>query len=424
MRQCLLGEPPVISYIEREHEPLPSMIDIQQATDIVLSCVRSFGTEQLPLQACNGRVLRQEIRADRDFPPFTQVRMDGIAINWKAYEAGRRSFPIEGTQAAGSPQQQLQSPEACLEVMTGAMLPLGTDTVIRYEDVEISDGTAQLLPDAKVKARQNAHQQGWDRQKDSLIVQAGTVLSPAEIGVAATVGLPKLQVAKLPRAVIISTGDELVEVEENPAHHQIRTSNAYTIQVALSGWGVEAERLHIDDELEETKAQLARCIEQYDFILLSGGVSKGKFDFVPAALEALSVERLFHKVKQRPGKPFWFGEAEGKCTVFALPGNPVSSFMCTQRYVRPWLRQCLGLEPMDYNYAALTEDVEFKRDLTYFLQVSIQFETKSGKLLAHPVAGKGSGDLANLVDADAFLELPQGRDSFEKGEVFPLIFYR
>jgi len=98
--------------------------------------------------------------------------------------------------------------------------------------------------------------------------------------------------------------------------------------------------------------------------------------------------------------------------------------MCTQRYVRPWLRQCLGLEPMDYNYAALTEDVEFKRDLTYFLQVSTQFEAKSGKLLAHPVAGKGSGDLANLVDADAFLELPQGRDSFEKGEVFPLIFYR
>ncbi len=400
------------------------MIDIQQATEIVLSRVRSFGTEQLPLAECSGRVLRQDIRADRDFPPYTQVRMDGIAIQWAAYEAGQRAFPVEGTQAAGSPQQRLQNPEACLEVMTGAVLPEGTDTVIRYEDVDIRDGQAQLLPEAKVKARQNAHLQGLDRQEGSLIVKAGAVLSPAEIGVAATVGLPTLSVAKMPSAVIVSTGDELVEVHEQPAPHQIRSSNSYTIQMALARWGVKADRLHIDDELEATKRELGRCIEQYDIILLSGGVSKGKFDYVPEALEALGVQKHFHKVKQRPGKPFWFGDVEGKCTVFALPGNPVSSFMCTQRYVHPWLRQCLGLSPMPYARAVLTEDFHFRADLTYFLQVKTRYDEQTGQLLARPVEGKGSGDLANLVDADAFLELPRGKEAFAKGEVFPLLFYR
>ncbi len=400
------------------------MIDIQDATKIVLSRKRRFGTEQCPLAQSHGRVLRQDICADRDFPPFTRVTMDGIAISWAAYEKGQRQFEIEGMQAAGSPRQALQSPTACLEVMTGAMLPEGTDTVIRYEDVELSAGMAAINGDAKVKARQNAHLQGLDRKAGDLIVQAGQLLSPAEIGVAATVGLTALTVAKLPKAVIISTGDELVGVGEAPLPHQIRTSNTYTIEAALAGWGVSAERLHINDDLGATRAILDRCLHDYDVILLSGGVSKGKFDFVPKALEELGVTKLFHKVKQRPGKPFWFGEAEGRCTVFALPGNPVSAFMCTQRYFRPWLRESLELEAMGYAYAVLAADFKFKPDLTYFLQVRTHFDAASGQLMALPVEGKGSGDLANLADADAFLELPRGRDAFMEGEVFPLIFYR
>lgn len=391
---------------------------------MVLSRKRDFGTETLPLEQCDGRVLRQDIRADRDFPPFTRVTMDGIAIQWTAYESGRRAFPIAGIQAAGSPQIALENGNHCLEVMTGAMLPQNADTIIRYEDVELRGGQAHLLPGAKVKAGQNAHGQGIDRQSGELIVKPGAVLSPAEIGVAATVGLPKLEVARMPKAVIVSTGDELVPVEATPAPYQIRTSNAHTIQMALSRWGIAAGRLHLDDELEATKAALADCIKAYDVILLSGGVSKGKYDYVPAALEALGAQKHFHKVKQRPGKPFWFGEVEGQCTIFALPGNPVSSFMCAQRYVRPWLRASLGLEPMGYAYAVLGQNFHFKPDLTYFLQVSAQYNTDTGQLMAQPVKGKGSGDLANLTDTNAFLELPRGRNDFAAGEVFPLIFHR
>ncbi len=400
------------------------MIDIQEATQLVLSRKRDFGTEKRPLEQCSGRVLRQDIRADRDFPPFTRVTMDGIAIQWAAYEKGQRRFPMEGIQAAGSPQLRLMDAGSCLEVMTGAVLPENTDTVIRYEDLHIEERQAQIMPDAKVKAYQNAHGQGTDRQAGDLIVASGAVLSPAEIGVAATVGLSELEVARMPKAVIVSTGDELVPVASTPEPHQIRTSNAYTIQMALSRWGIPTDRLHIDDELEATKTALGNCIQNYDIILLSGGVSKGKYDYVPTALEALGAKKHFHKVKQRPGKPFWFGEVEGQCTIFALPGNPVSSFMCTQRYVRPWLRLSLGLEPMGYAHAVLAEDFHFKPDLTYFLQVKTHYDAATGRLMAQPVEGHGSGDLANLADADAFLELPRGRNDFAAGEVFPLLFYR
>jgi len=143
---------------------------------------------------------------------------------------------------------------------------------------------------------------------------------------------------------------------------------------------------------------------------------------VPDALANLGVVKHFHKVAQRPGKPFWFGGKENT-RVFALPGNPVSSFMCLNRYFYPWLRASLGLLPMVTPFAELTANFHFKPDLTYFLQVKTSY-SPAGKILATPVEGNGSGDLANLVDADAFLELPRGRNDFEKGEVFPLFVYR
>ncbi len=399
------------------------MIPIKEATKIVLSQSRHFGEEIVPLRDAVGRVLRQDITADRDFPPFTRVTMDGIAIRYNAYANGQRKFPVEGMQPAGAPQRKLLNPEGCLEVMTGAILPENTDTVIRYEDVKMENGIAKLQAD-NLKKGQNAHDKGLDRRAGAVIVKAGAVISPAEIGVAATVGLARLQVAKLPTVAIISTGDELVEVDEMPDLHQIRSSNVYSIASALSRWGIHSDKLHISDDMDTTREKLAGCLEQYDVLVLSGGGSKGKFDYVPAALNALGVNKLFHKVAQRPGKPFWFGEAPNGTIVFALPGNPVSAFMCTMRYFRPWLRKCLEMEPMGYAHAVLAEDFKFKPDLTYFLQVRTFFEAETGRLMALPVEGHGSGDLANLVDADAFLELPQGKDKFKKGKAFPLIFYR
>lgn len=399
------------------------MISIEEATNIVLGHSKSYGEELVPLAQSIGRILRQDILADRDFPPFTRVTMDGIAIRYKSYANGQRKFPVEGIQAAGSPQRTLHNPDGCLEVMTGAILPENTDTIIRYEDIQIEKGTARLQANS-INKGQNAHLQAFDRKEGDRIIKAGAIISPAEVGVAATVGLSSLRVAKLPSVAIISTGDELVPVEDTPEPHQIRSSNVHTIASALQGWGIQADQLHIADDMDATQAKLSACLGQYDILILSGGVSKGKFDYIPAALNALGTKKLFHKVKQRPGKPFWFGESPQGKVIFALPGNPVSSFMCTMRYIRPWLRKSLKLEPMGYAYAVLAEDFKFKPELAYFLQVRTSFDPDTGRLMAFPVEGHGSGDLANLADADAFLELPYDKSKFKKGKVFPLIFYR
>lgn len=399
------------------------MTTVEQATTAVLSSILNFETEEVPLSESVGRILREDLLADRDFPPFDRVMMDGIAISQKKFAAGQRSFRVEKLQAAGAPLQHLRSPQNCLEVMTGAMRPYGTDAVVRYEDVEIKDGIATIGIDS-VKPWQNIHAQASDRKTGSLIVPAGIKISSAEIGVAATVGRAKLLVAKMPRVAVISTGDELVDVSEKPLPHQIRRSNAHQLAAAIGGWKVPADLLHLEDAPEHIRTVLTEAMKKYDALLLSGGVSMGKLDFIPGVLEELGVEKLFHRVAQRPGKPFWFGKTEESNTVvFAFPGNPVSSFMCLNRYFQPWLRSSYGLAPFEETHAILGKDFYFKPDLTYFLQVKIS-NGKDGKNIAMPIEGRGSGDLANLVKADAFLELPRGRDTFRAGEVFRLIPYR
>ncbi len=394
------------------------MIGIEEATEIVLSKIRDWGVENLPLERSLGRVLRESLIADRDFPPYTRVTMDGIAIAYSAFASGQRKFPIEGLQAAGSPQKTLQNSDHCLEVMTGAVLPKGTDTVIPYEEVHIKDGVAEVIPE-EFKQGKNAHLQGLNRKQGEVVVPSGKWISAAELGVAATVGKSVLSVAALPKVCVITTGDELVEVDVVPLPHQIRKSNAYTIQALLREEGVEADLHHIADKPEEIREVLNSCLESYDILVLSGGVSKGKLDFVPEVLADLGVKKLFHRVRQRPGKPFWFGESRSfGALVFALPGNPVFSFMCTCRYLRPYLRKSLGLSPQAPFHACLAEDFSFAPRLTYFLQVRL-VGSEDGRMWAYPVVGKGSGDLANLCDAQAFLELPEEHSDFFKGDCFP-----
>lgn len=397
------------------------MTTVEQATTIVLANKRAFGDETIPLSSSVGRILQEDLLADRDFPPFNRVSMDGIAFQYSCFNDGSRSFKVEGLQAAGAPQMTLQESCHCLEVMTGAMLPLGVDTVVRYEDVKMTNGVAIIQVD-KVKPGQNIHRKGTDRTKGALIIPAGQQISPAEIGVAATIGKAVLAVKQLPKVAIISTGDELVEVTEHPLPHQIRKSNVHKLAASVLEKGIRADLFHLPDEKAAIRKVLSSLLDSHDALILSGGVSAGKLDFIPDILEELKVEKLFHKVAERPGKPFWFG-CSAEAVVFALPGNPVSSFMCLNRYFFPWLNASLGLPALSEKYAALGTDFHFKPDLTYFLQVKIRYG-KDGKMTGFPVEGKGSGDLANLVDADAFMELPRGRNDFSAGEVFPIYFYR
>ena len=399
------------------------MISVDEATDRILQHMITLPAEVVALQHSVGRVLAEDLVADRDFPPFDRITMDGIAIDYSNYQRGSRNFKIQETAAAGSPQSRLRDNTDCIEVMTGAMLPEGCDTVIRYEDLRIDHGRAEIIPDTIVRG-QNIHGRATDRKAGDVIVPEGKLVSAAEIGIAATVGLSGFKVRALPRIAVISTGDEIVDIDQMPLPHQIRQSNVSQVAALIRKYGAAPQSFHLADDPADVSQKLSSILEAFDCLILSGGVSAGKFDYVPESLAALGVEKLFHHVAQRPGKPFWFGiKKDGLSTadwrlktVFALPGNPVSSFMCTVRYVLPWLERSLGIRSLP-EYALLTEHVTFHPDLTYFLQVLLEGRA-DGALYAIPAPGHGSGDLANLVDADAFIELPMGRAVYGAGESF------
>lgn len=395
------------------------MIPVSEAQQIINSVSCPISTETVSMEVSRGRVLSESVTADRDFPPFTRVAMDGYAIAFAQYDAGQREFEIQSIQAAGEPAKSLFDPASAIEVMTGAVLPEGTDTVIRYEDCHRTDGGFSINP-VEIRKGQNAHAKGADRKKGDLLIPSGKIIGPAEIGVLATVGKVSVNVIKPPSVAIVSSGDELVPVSETPEPHQIRRSNVHTVAGLLADSGFDSSEFHISDNLESIRHELPKILAEYDIVILSGGVSMGKFDHIPGVLKEEGVKELFYKVEQRPGKPFWFGKSE-RNVVFALPGNPVSTFACSVRYLIPWLRNGVGEKLTDFR-AELTSSFEFKPNLTYFLQVALQW--KENKLLATPLKGHGSGDLANLLECDAFIELPAERNMFEKGEKFSVWPYR
>ena len=414
------------------------MISVKEAKNIILNTTQDFGVDEVPFIKSVGRILKEEIVADRDFPPFNRVSMDGIAIDFRAFEKGQRAFHIEGIQAAGSKQIALQNLENCIEVMTGAVLPNNADTVIRYEDVTIENGIAIINIDS-VRNKQNVHPKGKDRKIGDVLIHRNKMISPAEIGVLATVGKSTVKVAKLPKVMIVSTGDELVGVDETPLAHQIRRSNVFTLVSLLERLNIPSETAHITDDKSSLKSKIADYLETYDVLLFSGAVSKGKYDYLPEVLHELGVEKHFHKVAQRPGKPFWFGSKaftesiindvnktekfnnKKQSVVFAFPGNPISTFVNCLAYFCPWYYKSVGLA-LKEETVILAEDISFKPNLEYFLQVKLNSEF--GKLLAFPVTGNGSGDLASLVNADAFIQLPNDKTNFKKGEVYPVLRYR
>lgn len=367
----------------------------------------------VPLDEAPGRVLAESIKTDRDMPPFDRVAMDGIAIAFDSFEEGWRDFRVEALQQAGQPRTTLKDPHNCIEVMTGAMLPIGCDTVIRYEDVSIINKIARMKIE-NITRGQSIHHRAHDAKRNDTILNAGSRLAVPEITLLASVGRRDAVVFDLPRIAIVSTGNELVDIPDSPLPHQIRRSNSYTIKAAIAQLGGTSSLFHIADDRNLLERDLAKIINEYPVVILTGGVSKGKFDLVPASLEQVGVEKIFHEVSQKPGKPFWFGVSK-KAIVFALPGNPVSTLLCFYRYIMPWLWQGLGISPA-VESAILDEDYSFPADLTCFLEVKTKVE--SGKRLATPRPGGGSGNFVNLHEVDGFLELPKDKTGFKAGESY------
>ncbi len=402
---------------------MTSSITVKEADNIILQNAVDFGVEDVSFLNSVGRILAVDIVADRDMPPYDRVTMDGIAIRYQAYEDGLRRFKIVGVMAAGDEPVIAQDIDQCIEVMTGCTLPTGLDTIVRYEDVTIEGSQATINTD-QVKKGSNVHYRGADKKEHEVVVGKFQVIDEVVVSVAASVGLVDIKVKKLPRIVVISTGDELVDVHQTPTPYQIRRSNNYSIKSTLRRFGIEADMLHLDDDIDSIHTGLMSCADAYDVIILSGGVSMGKFDYIPKALINAGVNRLFHKVLQKPGKPFWFGhDSTRKLTAFAFPGNPVSAFLCLYRYFIPWLFKSLSITDTVYCQAVLEQDVQFLPQLQYFLQVVVRINS-TGQLIARPVEGNGSGDFSNLTVSNAFMELPAEKNYFKKGEVYKIIPFK
>jgi len=395
------------------------MISVEEAQNIIQTQQPNWGEIKMPLVESMGEILAEDIYADRDFPPFDRVTMDGIALRFDAFNAGVREFNIQETQLAGMPVVSLKNDTYAIEIMTGAVLSTGCDLMIRYEDLEFFERNDQKWVRINldtVERWKNVHRQGSDQRSGKLLISKGVVITAAEVAIMATVGCSEVLVRKKPKIAIVSTGDELVEINKTPLPHQIRKSNSVAIEASLNQLRIPNKRFHLLDDKQELKYKIEAILNDFDVVLMSGGVSKGKADYLPEVLEELSVTKLFHRVSQRPGKPFWFGANEIGKQVFAFPGNPISTYMCFCVYFIPWLIELLGRTPQPIE-AILQEDVAFKPDLDYFLQVRNEINL-DGTVKVFPETGNGSGDLVNLAKSDGFIYLPKGQNLYKSGESY------
>ena len=393
------------------------MLTPAEADRLIGQHLQCLPIESLPLVQCAGAVLRENVYAERDQPPFDRVAMDGVALDSRALSTGTRSFRIQATQAAGDPPLTLASAADCIEVMTGAVLPAGCDSVVPVEELAVAQGRAALAAGVRAEPWQNVHRRGSDTRQGTLLLAAGVRLRAPEIAIAASAGMARIRVSSQPMLAVISTGNELVEPGEPVLAHQVRRSNAYAIVSALREHGFQrVADDHLLDEPRELHERLRFHLETHDVLVLSGGVSMGRFDLVPEVLEELGVRAVFHKVAQRPGKPLWFGVAPSGAAVFGLPGNPVSTLVCLTRYVLPALFGSLGHSAPAAERIALGASVTVNPPLTHFLPVRLAPDDW-GRAWAQPAPTNGSGDFTSLAGTDGFVELPPGPNTYAKGFV-------
>jgi molybdopterin molybdotransferase len=396
-------------------------IDVADAAALIASNMPAYPATPLPLDDCAEGILREAVCAERDQPPFDRVTMDGIAIRHAAFAGGRREFRVVGTQAAGAAALSLGNDANCVEIMTGAALPADADTVIPVERIQRQDEVAILEPGYEPGAGQFVHRRGSDHAAGQPLLVPGVRLGPPEMAVLTISGKASFAIGRWPRLAVISTGDELVEPGLPIEPFQIRSSNDRAIVASLRRRGcLSATRARLPDEPAELRRVIAALHEAHDVLVLSGGVSMGKYDYVPQIMAELGVELVFHKVLQRPGLPMWFGVSADRKPVFALPGNPVSSLVCFVRYVAPAIERALGLARQHRERVRLAETVRFEPDLTWFLPVALKV-TADGNWEAIPRPTNTSGDFVSLAGTDGFVELPRGQADFPAG--FPAEFF-
>ena len=397
------------------------MISSQEAMNLILDQLPILKKEKIDTHQSVGRILKESIYAERDQPPFDRVTMDGIAVCYEALKTGINQFDIENTQFAGDAQIALKNNNFCIEIMTGAILPKNTNCIIPIERIKINN-TAILDINYLPKKLQFIHQQGSDHQENTEVLKVGHKIEPMDISLILSCGKKYIEVSSDPKICIISNGNELIAAGKPILPHQIRMSNGPAIMVMLEQQGFKnCEYIHLVDDKDIQQKNIKKHLLSSDVLILSGGVSMGKADFIPQVLEECGVKNIFHKIRQRPGKPMWFGIGPKKQLIFALPGNPVSTITCCRHYIVPVLQRACGRDFFIDEYVKLQKQIKFHPELTYFLPVRVS-NSEKGEIKAYPVQTNTSGDFASLIGTDGYVELNSESNLFEESE--SLKFFR
>ncbi len=390
-------------------------ISVREALDIVLSTTTPVDTEETLLQDSLGLTLAEEIHSSVDIPPFDNSAMDGYAVRSIDVANAPTTLPISMHLPAGSYPDTRLEPGTCASIMTGAPLPPGADSIIPVEWAKESREDRVTFSRPAIHGY-SIRSRGEDVQQGTSIFDAGTIITPPVIGMIASLGIPNVRVCRRPRFAVVTTGNELVHHWESPANGQIRNSNGPALAAQITACGGVA--LH-SSTARDTEASLSKTIEDVfdhvDVVVLSGGVSVGEFDLVQDVLRDLGVEILFWKVRQRPGKPLLFGVSGGRL-VFGLPGNPVSSAVCFDQYVRPACARMLGRQRFVRvrELAALVESVNKVKGLHYFAR-GVTSRNEQGLLSVRSTGPQGSAVYSSMARADCIIHLPEDMEHPEPG---------
>jgi molybdopterin molybdotransferase len=398
------------------------MISVAEARAVILERLQPLPPAAMPLTpAALGLVLAEDVASDLDLPPFDKAMMDGYAVRSADLSSGKATLEVvEEITAGRTPQRALTGGQAS-RIMTGAPVPAGADAVVMIEYTKVVDGNRVAIEDKPPKPGQHVMPRGMEMRTGEVVLSAGAVLGPAALGLLATVGRTAARVTPAPRVAIVATGDELVEAGTQLQSGQIRNSNGPMLVAMVHGAGCRAEYLGIARDDAERLRKLVDDGLRADVLVLSGGVSAGTLDLVPGILQQAGVAAHFHRVLMKPGKPVFFGTGPRGTVVFGLPGNPVSSLVCFELFVRPALRRLGGradaLPPA--LRARLAQDFRHRSDRPTYHPAVLE-ESGDGRRV-QPVAWLGSPDLKALTRANALVVFPPGEGTLAAGESFDVI---
>lgn len=391
------------------------MISVSEAQELVKQHAFLLKTDVVPLKDTLGMVLGEEVRADRDYPPFNRSAMDGFAVNTSEFREVKE-FIVADTLFAGDFRERSYAKGEVVKIMTGAPVPHSFNAVVKVEDSE-RVGDKVKFTVKEVRPYENIARRGEDLQQGATALPAGVKVTPAEMVLLASLGKSMVKVYENPKVSIISTGDEIKAVGESVLPHQIRNSNGPVLEAFFKKFGIDkVEESIVDDDPAHLQSALEKAMDS-DIVVLSGGVSMGEADHVPGTLRRLGVEKIFHKAKLKPGKPLWFGKKPDGPVVFGLPGNPFSCQVTFKVFIEPFLRASFGMQPVEPLFVPAAFDREKKIDLDEFLPAVIVREQGVSKI--NLCKFNGSGDITATALSDGLVvHLPKA-SSIKKGDIVP-----